>query len=187
MFSIFRVIVPCCAIWKALPQQPGYLGHLVTKFHPFSYWLFKKVVLFSEFSSSLDFMHYRFPSCSFLYMYLTLRLATGFCISASFLFFPFKSFMLLWSESFSVLSDCLQTHGLYSQWNSPGKDTVVGSCSLLQRIFPTQGSNPCLPHSKWILYQLGHKGSPFMLLSNGNIYIYIYIYIFIYIYIYIYI
>ena len=27
-------------------------------------------------------------------------------------------------------------------------------------IFPTQGSNPGLPHCKWILYQLSHKGSP---------------------------
>ena len=27
-------------------------------------------------------------------------------------------------------------------------------------IFPTQGSNPCLPHCRWILYQLSHKGSP---------------------------
>ena len=29
--------------------------------------------------------------------------------------------------------------------NSPGKNTGVGSCSLLQGIFPTQGSNPGLP------------------------------------------
>ena len=27
-------------------------------------------------------------------------------------------------------------------------------------IFPTQGSNPGLPHCGWILYQLSHKGSP---------------------------
>ena len=33
------------------------------------------------------------------------------------------------------------------------------SCSLLQGIFPTQGSNPGLPHCRWILYQLSHKGS----------------------------
>ena len=32
--------------------------------------------------------------------------------------------------------------------------------SLLQEIFPTQGSNPGLPHCRWILYQLSHKGSP---------------------------
>ena len=27
-------------------------------------------------------------------------------------------------------------------WNSPGQNTGVGSLSLLQGIFPTQGSNP---------------------------------------------
>ena len=32
--------------------------------------------------------------------------------------------------------------------------------SLLQGSFPTQGSNPGLPHDQWILYQLSHKGSP---------------------------
>ena len=36
----------------------------------------------------------------------------------------------------------------------------VGSLSLLQGIFPTQGSNPGLPHCRWILYQLSHKRSP---------------------------
>ena len=44
----------------------------------------------------------------------------------------------------------------------PGKSKItgVGSLSLLQRIFPTQGSNPGLPHCRLILYQLSHKGSP---------------------------
>ena len=32
--------------------------------------------------------------------------------------------------------------------------------SLLQGIFPTQGSNPGLLHCRRILYQLSHKGSP---------------------------
>ena len=32
--------------------------------------------------------------------------------------------------------------------------------TLLQGIFPTQGLNPGLPHCRWILYQLSHKGSP---------------------------
>ena len=45
-------------------------------------------------------------------------------------------------------------------WNSPGRNTGVGSLSLLQGISPTQGSNPSLPHCRWILYQLSHKGSP---------------------------
>ena len=54
----------------------------------------------------------------------------------------------------------LQPHGLYSPWNSPDQNTGVGSLSLLQGIFPTQGLNPGLPHFRQILYQLSHKGSP---------------------------
>ena len=53
----------------------------------------------------------------------------------------------------------LWPHGLCSPWNSPGQNTGVGSLSLLQRIFPTQGSNPGLPHCRQILYQLSYKGS----------------------------
>ena len=34
-----------------------------------------------------------------------------------------------------------------------------GSLSLLQGIFLTQGLNPGIPHGRWILYQLSHKGS----------------------------
>ena len=34
-----------------------------------------------------------------------------------------------------------------------------GSLSLLQRIFPTQGSNPGLPHCRQILCQLSHQES----------------------------
>jgi len=55
--------------------------------------------------------------------------------------------------------DSLQLHGLYNPWTSPGQNTGVGSISLLQGIFPTQGSNPGLPHCRQILYQLSHKGS----------------------------
>ena len=49
---------------------------------------------------------------------------------------------------------------IYSSWNSEGKNTGVGSCSLLQGIFPTQGLNPSLPHCRQMLYQLSHQGSP---------------------------
>ena len=44
--------------------------------------------------------------------------------------------------------------------DSPGKNTGVGCHALLQRIFPTQGSIPGLPHCRWILYCLSHQGSP---------------------------
>ena len=62
--------------------------------------------------------------------------------------------------SHSVMSDSLRPHGLYSPWNSPGQNTRVGSSSLLQDIFPTQGSNPGLLHCGRILYGLSHQGSP---------------------------
>ena len=64
------------------------------------------------------------------------------------------------SESRSVVSDSLHPHGLYGPWNSPGQNTGVGSLSLLQGIFPTQGWNPGLPHCRRILYQLSHKWRP---------------------------
>ena len=65
-----------------------------------------------------------------------------------------------WKKSRSVVSDSVRPHGLYNSWNSPGQNTGVGSLSLLQGIFPTQGSNPGLLHCRWILYQLSHKRSP---------------------------
>ena len=64
------------------------------------------------------------------------------------------------SKRHSIMSESLWLHGLYSSWNSPGQNTGVGSRSLLQGIFPTQGSNSGLPHCRWILYQLSHQGSP---------------------------
>ena len=42
-------------------------------------------------------------------------------------------------------------------WEAP--NTRVVSCSLLQGIFPTQGSNSGLPHCWWILCQLSYQGS----------------------------
>ena len=65
----------------------------------------------------------------------------------------------MWSESCSVVSYSLGLHGLYSPWNSLGKNTDAGSLSLLQGIFPTQGSNPGLLHYRRILYSLSQQGS----------------------------
>ena len=67
---------------------------------------------------------------------------------------------LKWTESPSVVSNSLRPHGLYSPWNFLDQNTGVGSPSLLQGIFPTQGLNPGLPHCRQILYQLSHQGSP---------------------------
>ena len=70
-------------------------------------------------------------------------------------------------ESHSAASNSLPPHGLYKPWNSPGQNTGVGSFSLLQGIFPTQGLNPGLRHCRQILYQLSHKGSPLNHLVYG--------------------
>ena len=58
------------------------------------------------------------------------------------------------SESCSVVSNSLWPHGLQSPQNSLGQNTGVGSFSLLQGIFPTQGLNPGFPHCRQILSHL---------------------------------
>ena len=65
-----------------------------------------------------------------------------------------------WRQGHSVVSDILRPHGLFSPWDSPGQNPGVGSLSLLQGLFPTQGSNPGLLHCRRILYQLSHRRSP---------------------------
>ena len=60
----------------------------------------------------------------------------------------------------AVVSDSLRPRGLYSPWSSLGQNTGVGSLSLLQGIFPTQGQNPGLPHCRQIPCQLSPQGSP---------------------------
>ena len=70
------------------------------------------------------------------------------------------STMSLVQFSRSVVSDSLQPHGLYSPGNSPSQNTEGDSCSPLRGIFPTQGSNPGLPHYRRILYHLSYQGTP---------------------------
>ena len=59
-----------------------------------------------------------------------------------------------WSFSFSI-----SLSSEYSQ-NSPGENTGVGSQSLLQGTFLTQGLNPGLQHCRQIPYHLSHHGNP---------------------------
>ena len=67
---------------------------------------------------------------------------------------PLRSFM-----KEKVAQSCLTLYNLmlHSPWNSPGQNTGVGSHSLLQGIFPNEGSNPGLPHCRQVCYQLSHK------------------------------
>ena len=69
-----------------------------------------------------------------------------------------------WKWRCSVVSDSLQSHGLWPNrllhpWDFPGKNTGVGCHFLLQEIFPTQGLNPGLPCCKQTLYHLVHQAS----------------------------
>ena len=55
-------------------------------------------------------------------------------------------------------------HQVPCPWNFPGKNTRVGSHSLFQRVFPTQGSNPGLLYCRQTLshlsqYPLGSMNS----------------------------
>ena len=69
------------------------------------------------------------------------------------------------SVSHSVMPNSLQPHGLQPTsllcpWDFLGKDTGVVCHFLLQRIFPTQGSNSDLLHCRKILYQLNDQERP---------------------------
>ena len=72
----------------------------------------------------------------------------------------------LWWWVFESLSHVrlLQTHELQPAWvlcpwDFPGNNTAVGSFSLLQGIFPTEGLNLRLLHCSQILYRLRYKGN----------------------------
>ena len=61
------------------------------------------------------------------------------------------------------LLSCVQLFATpWTVWNSLGQNTGGSSLSLLLGIFPTQGSNPGLPHYRQILYQPSYQGSPFL-------------------------
>ena len=62
-----------------------------------------------------------------------------------------------WEIGEQTLAQCQSSSVL---GDSPGKNTGVGCHALLQGIFPTQESNPGLPHCRQILYHLSHQGSP---------------------------
>ena len=69
-----------------------------------------------------------------------------------------------WCRTLCDSMDC-SPRGSSVHRDSPGKNTAVGCHALLQGIFPIRGSNPGLPHYRWILYHLSHQWSPLLLLS----------------------
>ena len=76
--------------------------------------------------------------------------------------FAMLAVLCLVSQSCPILCDPMNCSppGSSVHGDSAVKNTAVGCHSLLQGIFPNQGSNPGLPHCGRILYQLSHQGSP---------------------------
>ena len=66
------------------------------------------------------------------------------------------------TELYLTLSTLWIDSRLLCSWDFPGKNTGVHCHFLLQGIIPTQGSNQCLLHCRWILCQLSHQGRPMM-------------------------
>ena len=81
----------------------------------------------------------------------------------------------LFSHIIKEVSICMLSHSvasnsatpwltrLFCPWNSPGNNNGVGSLSLLQGIFLTQRSNPCLLcllHCRWAVYTVKPPGLP---------------------------
>ena len=97
------------------------------------------------------------PTCLACPDFCILGAVLGFSLSALALF-GMMGFLLSWADQKPVLGP----------WDFPGKSTGVGCHFLLQGIFPSQGSNPGLPHCRQTLYPLSHQGSPSFSLETTN-------------------
>ena len=71
---------------------------------------------------------------------------------------PYSSPWDLSNPGVEPRSPALQADSLSSKPPEKTKNSGLGILSLLQGIFPTQGSNPGLPHCGQILYHLSHQG-----------------------------
>ena len=86
-------------------------------------------------------------------------------LAAFFFFFTQQDVLCLVIQSCPTLCHAMDCSppGSSVLGDSPGNNTGVGCHTLLQRIFPTQGSNSGLLHCSWIFYHLGHQVSPWIL------------------------
>ena len=73
---------------------------------------------------------------------------------------PFPSPGYLPNLGIEPWSSTLQADSLPAEPQGKPKNTGMGSLSLVQGIFLTQGSHPGLLHCRWILYQLSYQESP---------------------------
>ena len=101
----------------------------------------------------LLYLNYLVHFCSLLSWFLFLSRHLILCVVCLVIWGWVLMTMMYESESIScsVISDSLQLHGLeparlLCSWNSPGKNTGMGSRSLLQEVILTQELNPGLLH-----------------------------------------
>ena len=124
----------------------------------------KHFIFFQSFCSVLNhwFIEYRIIETkgkTSLVNYPSILLYTSIC----------SCVLCLVTQSYSTLWDPMDCSlpGSSEHGDSPGKNTgkgcpalLQGCPALLQGIFPTQGSNPGLPHCRGILYHMSHLGNP---------------------------
>ena len=118
-------------------------------------------VFYTSYQISLNFLHFPFPSpllCAY-FPALLCPYKTPFSISKnnSHSQWYYRKVTVLVVQS--CLTLCNPMDCSLCPWNSPGKNTRVGSHSILQGIFPTQGSSQGLPHCRLVLYHLSHQES----------------------------
>ena len=77
-------------------------------------------------------------------------------------------FVIAHAKSLCNPTDC-SPPGFSVRGDSLGKNTAVGSLSLLQGICPTKGWNPGLLHCRQILYHLSHQGCPKFSYTSENV------------------
>ena len=134
----------------------------------------------SHLDSSLPDQRVPAPSCktchSQLHLHVTkhkniVRKLKGlYCIFSCFFLFShlFPGGDGLGAKSYLTLCDPMgcSPPGSSVHGDSPGKNTGVGCHALLQGIFPTQGSNPCLLHWQADSLPLRNLGSPIYFLIS---------------------
>ena len=79
------------------------------------------------------------------------------CISTSYCFITQSRLNSLWPYG-------LKPARFLCPWDFPGKNIGVGCHFLHQRIFSTQGLNPCLLHWQTVSLLLSHQGNPHLVI-----------------------
>ena len=93
--------------------------------------------------------------CQYAYIYILKYIC---------MYFPWSKVKVKVTQSCPTLCDLIDyiVHGILQA------RILEWGLSLLQGIFPTQGLNPGFPHYRRILYQLSHKGTPWIVVYQAS-------------------